>query len=63
MIGLISILFAGPISGGSFNPARSFAPAIISGNISTLWIYLTAPSLRAIGAMLVWKLFDKNAQD
>lgn len=56
------ILFAGPISGGSFNPARSLAPAIISGNISTLWIYLTAPTLGAIGAMLVWKLFDKNAE-
>ena len=37
------ILFAGPISGGSFNPARSLAPAIISGNLTALWIYLTAP--------------------
>lgn len=55
------ILFAGPISGGSFNPARSLAPAIVSGNITSLWIYLIAPTLGAILAMLVWKSFN-NAE-
>ncbi|HTO15445.1 MAG TPA: aquaporin [Edaphocola sp.] len=62
IIGLVItgiILFAGPISGGSFNPARSLAPAIISGNITALWIYLTAPTLGAIVAMLIWKSFNK----
>lgn len=61
IIGLVVtgiILFAGPISGGSFNPARSFAPAIISGNITTLWIYITAPTLGAILAMVIWKFFN-----
>jgi MIP family channel proteins len=53
------IIFAGPISGGSFNPARSFSPAIISGNLSMIWIYLTAPTLGAILATFVWKVFDK----
>lgn len=48
------ILFAGPISGGSFNPARSLAPAIISGNLTSLWIYLTAPSIGAIMATFCW---------
>lgn len=52
------ILFAGPISGGSFNPARSFAPAIVSGNIASLWVYLTAPILGAIAAVLLWKTFN-----
>lgn len=58
IIGLVVIgiiLFAGPISGGSFNPARSLAPAIVSGNFTALWIYITAPTLGAIVAMLVWK--------
>lgn len=55
------ILFAGPISGGSFNPARSFAPAIVSGNITALWIYITAPTIGAITAMVVWKLLNKPA--
>lgn len=54
------ILFAGPISGGSFNPARSIAPAIISGNIETLWLYLVAPTLGAILAMLVWQAFNTD---
>lgn len=63
IIGLVVsgiILFAGPISGGSFNPARSFAPAILSGNIKALWIYLTAPSLGASLAMLVWQVLNKK---
>lgn len=49
------IFMAGPISGGSFNPARSIAPAILSGNISSLWLYLIFPSIGAIAAMLLWK--------
>ena len=49
------ILFAGPISGGSFNPARSIAPAIVSGNLTALWMYLLAPTLGAILAILVWR--------
>ena len=54
------ILFAGPISGGSFNPARSLAPAIISGNLTALWVYITAPTLGAISAVLCWKFINKN---
>lgn len=54
------ILFAGPVSGGSFNPARSFAPAIVSGNFTTLWIYITAPTLGAIVAMQAWKTLNKT---
>ena len=54
------ILFAGPISGGSFNPARSLAPAIVSGNLTALWVYITAPTLGAILAMIIWKSFHKK---
>jgi aquaporin Z len=54
------ILVAGPISGGSFNPARSLAPAIVSGNFTALCIYITAPTLGAIVAMFVWKGINKT---
>jgi aquaporin NIP len=50
VIGL-EALFAGPISGASMNPARSLAPAVISGNTQMVWIYLVAPVLGALLAV------------
>lgn len=46
----LEAMFAGPVSGASMNPARSLAPAVVSGHLEHLWIYLTAPTL---GALLV----------
>jgi aquaporin NIP len=43
----LEALFAGPVSGASMNPARSIGPALISGNISELWIYIAAPTIGA----------------
>lgn len=50
VIGL-EALFAGPVCGASMNPARSLAPALVSLNLSALWIYLVAPSLGALLAV------------
>lgn len=47
--------FAGPISGASMNPVRSLAPAIVSGQLQHLWIYLLAPFIGAFLAALLWK--------
>ena len=52
---LLAALFAGPISGASMNPVRSLSPAIVSGNVTTLWIYLTAPIIGAALATFVWR--------
>ena len=39
----LNAFFGGPISGASMNPARSIAPALITGIYQYQWIYLTAP--------------------
>jgi aquaporin Z len=46
----LDIYFFGLISGASMNPARSLAPAVLSGSIGDLWLYWTAPF---IGTILV----------
>jgi len=51
VIGL-EAMFAGPISGASMNPARSLAPAVVSQHLSSLWIYLVAPTAGALLAVV-----------
>lgn len=56
---LLEAMFAGPICGASMNPARSLAPALISGNLQSLWLYIFAPILGGILAALSWqKIFS-----
>lgn len=58
---LLEAMFAGPITNASMNPARSIAPAIISGNFQYLWMYITAPILGALLAVVSCKLVkDEN---
>ncbi len=48
----LEAMFAGPICGASMNPARSLAPAMVSGNLQSLWIYLAGPTAGALGAII-----------
>jgi aquaporin NIP len=54
----LEAMFAGPICGASMNPIRSLAPAIVSGHLEHIWIYLTAPVLGAALAIPVWKYLN-----
>lgn len=57
----LEAMFAGPITGASMNPARSIGPALVSGNIESLWLYIVATILGAILAALVFtKLIKKD---
>lgn len=47
----LEALFAGPICGASMNPARSLGPALVSGRMDVLWIYITAPVLGGLAAV------------
>jgi aquaporin Z len=57
---LLEAMFAGPMTKASMNPARSLAPAVISGNFQHLWLYLTAPFLGAALAILCHNITKKK---
>jgi aquaporin NIP len=56
----LEAMFAGPICGASMNPARSLAPALVSGHFEHLWIYLTAPPIGACAAMVACRCVREN---
>lgn len=57
-------LFAGPVSDASMNPARSLGPALISGNMANVWIYLIGPLLGALLATAIaWALHGETTEE
>lgn len=49
-------LVTGPLTGGSFNPARSLGPAVAGGGWTAHWLYWVAPTLGMVAAMHLYEL-------
>jgi MIP family channel proteins len=49
------VMVGGPLDGGSFNPARWFGPALVSGEWGGVWLYIVGPIVGALAAVGVFK--------
>lgn len=51
-------LFGIAFTGTSVNPARSFGPALLSGNLADVWVFIVGPLAGGVLAALVYKFLD-----
>jgi aquaporin Z len=56
----LEAMFAGPACGASMNPVRSLAPAVVSGNLAHLWLYIVGPVCGALAALPVHRWIRGN---
>ncbi len=56
-------MMGGPISGASMNPARSLSPALLTGRLDTLWLYIVAPVLGATLAVFAFQAMTVAKND
>lgn len=58
----LEAMFAGPVCGASMNPVRSFSPAIVSGHMEHLWLYIIAPVAGAVVAVPVFNILKGESK-
>jgi glycerol uptake facilitator-like aquaporin len=52
---VVDAMFGGPVTGASMNPARSLGPALVAGDLTSLWVYLLAPATGACVAAVTYQ--------
>ena len=57
------VMVGGPLTGGSFNPARWFGPALVGNSFGDVWPYLVGPIVGALLAAFGYKLLVLDPQD
>jgi MIP family channel proteins len=55
------VLIAGPITGGSLNPARTLGPMILAGQFTTVWVYIVGPIIGGVLAALAYDRFASQS--
>ena len=55
------VLIAGPITGGSLNPARTLGPMVMAGQFTALWVYIVGPVIGGVLAALVYDRFASQS--
>ena len=53
----VGVFIAGPVTGGSVNPARSLGPMLVAGDLTSVWLYILGP---IIGGVLAALLYDRT---
>lgn len=59
----LEVTLGGPISGGSMNPARSLAPAVVSGTLQSAWVYLVGPVAGALLGVAAFRAIKAPASE
>jgi glycerol uptake facilitator-like aquaporin len=52
----VGVFIAGPVTGGSVNPARSLGPMLVAGDLTSVWLYILGP---IVGGVLAALLYDR----
>jgi glycerol uptake facilitator protein len=59
----MAVMVLGPLTGGSFNPARWFGPALIGEEFGGTWPYIIGPLVGALVAVVIYKFVISTGED